>query len=73
MTKFLLEFTNAETGRTVALNVHHLVDVSCEEDGTASITTAEHIEGLLLTESYEHVRDRIDDALDHLYHNGGTP
>ena len=71
MTTFLLEFTVAMTGASIAINPVHVVSIFCSPvDGQAIITTAEHVEGVHVLETYEYVRDRLDEALRREYPEG---
>lgn len=71
--KYLVEFTDYMTGRTRAFNVMHVVDILCMDTGNARITTAEHTDGVHVSESYEYVRNTIDEKLGQIYPYGAQP
>jgi hypothetical protein len=66
----LVEFTENPSGRSVAINVQHIVSIHCTITGKAKIVTAEHTEGLDLDESYVYVRDVVRMRLKDMYPYG---
>lgn len=68
----LVELTDNALGTTRAFNVIHIVDIAVLP-GTVGcrVTTAEHVEGVHVHESYEYVRDLVAGMLSKLYENGG--
>lgn len=64
MALILVEFTTTHSGRTIAINPLQVVNIECEYDGTAIIVSIlDYHQGMHVSETYEYVRDTIDNAL----------